>query len=370
MSPLLFSLFINSLGPELNASGLGIDLGSINISALLFADDLVLIAKSRQSLDTLMSISLRYFDKHHLKLSEKKSKVMTYNSETGNTSFNDAGPSPISLEQVLSFKYLGINLSITPYNLFKDYNLQVRQKSQNYLASVLSLVKTGPDRSELAYTLWTCVALPSILYGAEVIPLTQATITEVEKHQALIGKFILQIPRSSANVASNIDAGLKPIWACVAEKVLLYSNTVMGKAVTYWPKIAMGENLAKGSQNPYTRYLLKWKVATDTFNVSPRKIKDAVHQAAVVSVLNQQKTTYLTTFAMNCPETSTKERWFKPKTWVNDSGSSKILAQFRACNIGLGNRGPTSDGQQHKLCPLCAKHGNNSLNNEVRKFSS
>ena len=55
--PLLFSLFINDLGSELNLSGLGIDLQGINISAISFADDLVIIAKTRNALDSLMRIS-------------------------------------------------------------------------------------------------------------------------------------------------------------------------------------------------------------------------------------------------------------------------------------------------------------------------
>ena len=79
------------------------------------------------------------------------------------------------------------------------------------MSSVLSFVKTGPDRSELAYTLWTRCALPSILYGSEVIPLTVSTISEVERCQAAVGKFILQIPRRSSNVSIRIDAGLKPV---------------------------------------------------------------------------------------------------------------------------------------------------------------
>ena len=45
-------------------------------------------------------------------------------------------------------------------------------------------IKSGPDRSNLAYTLWNAVALPSILYGSEVIPLTQGTINEIEKCQS------------------------------------------------------------------------------------------------------------------------------------------------------------------------------------------
>ena len=275
---------------------------------------------------------------------------MTYDASTGNTVFTGPDSSSISLEQVLSFKYLGIYLNISPHNLFKDFNDNVKKKAQAYMSSVLSLTKTGPDRADLAYTLWSSVALPSILYGSEIIPLTKGTISEIEKCQSSVGKFILQIPRSSANVSCNIDAGLKPVWAVVAEKALLFAKAIMSRPVSYWPKLAMRENLALGRQNPYTKYLMRLKIDSNIVSLSTSKmIKKSVQKAAVDNVLQLQKETYLTTFAMNGPGASSNQKWFKPKTWVNDSGASKLLAQFRACNAGLGNRGPAADGQYYKL---------------------
>ena len=361
----MFSLFITSLGSTLNSSGLGIDLGPINVSCICFSDDIVLIGQSQESLDQLMTKTLGYFSQHRLNLSIKKSKVMLFNAATGTTTFTNSDLSSISLEQVLSFKYLGVHLNFSPYHLFKDFNEQAKKKTKAYLSSVLSMSKTGPDRASLAYTLWTCVALPSILYGSEIIPLTKGTVSEIEKAQSAVGKFILQIPSSSANVSSNIDGGLKPIWALVAEKVLLFAHSTMGKPDVHWPKLAMTENLSKGRQNVYTRYLLRMKSDCKIVSLTPKLIKNSVHRAAVASTLSQQQQTYQTTFAMNGAEATSGERWFRMKSWVNDSSSSKLIAQFRACNIGLGNRGPTVDGQFFKLCQLCRKTGVNALNNEV-----
>jgi hypothetical protein len=351
---------------ELNLSGLGLDLGSINISSIFFADDLVLLGKSRRALDTLMEITRKFFSNHRLELSETKSKIMSHDAATGETTFySSSNLDPILLEQVLSFKYLGIPVNCSPFSFFKNFNQQVKKKAQNYLSSVLSLVRSGPDRSELAFTLWTRCALPSILYGSEIIPLTQDTISEVERCNTIVGKFILQLPRSSANVSCYLDAGLKPIWAVISEKVLLYAQSTMSRPSSYWPKLAMDENISHGSQSPYTRYLLKWKNATNCFGLNPKQIKTSVKRSAVIDILNQQRTTCTSSFAMNGPLFSSNNVWFKPKTWVSDSCTSKIISQFRACNSGLGNRGPTKNGLFFKLCPLCAKTGVNSLNNEV-----
>ena len=364
LSPLLFSLFINNLGLELNSSGLGIDLCSQNVASIFFADDIVLIGSSRAALDQLMLKTRTFFHSHHLTLSVTKSKIMSYEAATGNTTFHGSSClSPLSLDQVLSFKYLGVPLSCSPYSLFKFYNEQVKKRAQDCLSRVLSLVKTGPKRSDLAYCLWNNIAIPSILYGSEVLPLLDGTIKEVERIQSVIGKFILQVPRSTANVSVHIDSGFKPIWAIVAEKFLLFAHNTMAKPSSLWPKLAMNENLLMGNKSFYTRNLIKWKRATESFNLSPHRIQASVQAAAVSDILSQQKISSTTTFAMNSP--GTDKAWFKPKPWVSDTGSSKIFAQFRSCNSGLGNRGPAKNGKFYKLCPLCEPIGHTALNNEV-----
>ena len=213
---------------ELNASGLGIDLGHTNISSIFFADDIILIGRSKDALDKLMGITQQFFSNHRLELSESKSKILTHNAETGKTTFHGtASVKPLTLDQVLSFKYLGVPLGSSTLGIFKNFNEHVKKKAQNYLTSVLSLVRSGPNRSDLAFTLWTRCA--RILYGSDVIPLLQGTIAEIERCQTLVGKFILQIPRNSSNISSNIDAGLKPVWAVVVEKFLLYAYSTVRK---------------------------------------------------------------------------------------------------------------------------------------------
>ena len=318
-----------------------------------------------------METTRRFFFKHKLQISETKSKILTYNAVTGKTSFEGDNLAPLQLEQVISFKYLGIPLNCSPYNLFKSFNEQVKQKAQNYLSSVLSLVKSGPNRSDLAYSLWTLCGLPSILYGTEIIPLTQSTISEVERCNSLVGKFILQIPRSSATVACYIDAGLRPISSIISEKVLLYSRSIMNKPASYWPKLAMNENIAAGTHSPYTCYLLKWKKSTNCFNLDSKQIKAAVRRTSIIDILDQQRATSTTSFAMLSPATGpyrSRNPWFKPKNWISDSGFSRIFSSFRVCNSGLGNRGPARDGKFYKLCPLCAESGLVALNNEVRQI--
>ena len=221
----------------LNRSGLGINIGDINIAAIFFADDLVLVGKSKKALKELMKIARKYFKTHQLIISEVKSKVISHDGTTGNEEFDNQDDIPlISLEKVCSFQYLGIPLNVAPYCLFRDYNERIKKKANNYLHAVLALARNGPDRSDMARTLWLNCAIPAILYGCEIIPISKQTIEEVEKCQARVGKFILQIPKNSANLSANIDAGLKPIKHIIDEKVLLYAHRVMHMGQELWPK--------------------------------------------------------------------------------------------------------------------------------------
>ena len=347
--------------------GLGINLDDANISAILFADDLVLVGKTRAALDTLLGRTRVFFNNHHLKISEVKSKVMSFDSFAGQTVFEGSEDlPPLTLESVVSFKYLGIYLSSSPFSLFKSYNENVKKKALAYLASVLSMAKTGPDRAEMAYMTWTRIALPAILYGAEVIPLTQDTINTVEKCQSQVAKFILQIPQSSASVSSYIDAGFQPVWSFIAQKALIYAHGLMRKPNSNWAKKALNEQVSQGSGSPYSRYLMKWKAITNCYNVPLKYIKSSVKSAAIKYVHDSQRSVLTTSFAMSKP--SQAKDWFKLKDWVNDTSTSKVIAQFRSCNTRLGNRGPARNGEVYKLCPLCSRSGVDVLNNEVRSI--
>ena len=220
-------------------------IGVLIISAIFFADDLLLIAPSKRKLRKLISIMRRYFFSHKMELSTTKSKVITHDATEGEMIIEgDDVVDDISLDQVIHFKYLGVPINSAPYSFFKNFNEQVRLRAQSYAYRVISLTRTGPNRAELAYTLWNQVALPSILYGTEVIPVTKETIKEIEKCQSIVGKFILQIPRSSTQASSNIDAGLRPIWSLIAERVLVYARSTMEKSKTYWSKIVLDSSIA------------------------------------------------------------------------------------------------------------------------------
>ena len=67
---------MNDLVSMLSEQNLGVYLASDIINYLLFADDIVLMGKSEQELQTLLNITARFESKWNLKVNFKKSKIM------------------------------------------------------------------------------------------------------------------------------------------------------------------------------------------------------------------------------------------------------------------------------------------------------
>ena len=127
----------------------------------------------------------------------------------------------------------------------------------------------------------------------------------------------------------------------------------------------MQEHIAEGESSPYTKHLLQCKERANAYGLTKDKIQKNVRKAAIGTVLTMIPRCQDTTFAMSIPGSGPRTPWFRPKPWVSDSGISKVFAEFRCMNAGLGNRYPALDGKRHKLCPLCKEQGIKALNNEV-----
>ncbi len=56
LSPTLFSVFANDLVQEINDLDLGIPMGDLNVSILLYADDIVLMANTEEKLQSMLNV--------------------------------------------------------------------------------------------------------------------------------------------------------------------------------------------------------------------------------------------------------------------------------------------------------------------------
>jgi hypothetical protein len=110
LSPLLFGLFIDGLEKHLNAleGDTPPMLGQLAVRLLLYADDLALMSHTPAGLQKQLDVLQAFCYEHQLTVNVKKTKVVVF--EARKSVCQDFQYEGEALEQLNSFKYLGIEL--------------------------------------------------------------------------------------------------------------------------------------------------------------------------------------------------------------------------------------------------------------------
>ena len=171
LSPDFFSIYINDLIKILKRMGIGCHLINYFIACLLFADDMSLIAPTREALQRLLDVCASYCFQFCLKFNIGKTKIMVF----GRLSRSVSSLERISIngeliEYVEKCKYLGNYL--VSHDHFK---ISVQEDLRGFFASVNSILTSvqKPKENILMQLLYSnCV--PKLTYGAAIKDLTAA----------------------------------------------------------------------------------------------------------------------------------------------------------------------------------------------------
>ena len=108
ISPILFSMYLNDLATGIKNLNCGIDISGFNCSILLYADDIVLVAPSEESLQKMLDFIEKWCKKWRMAINKDKTQIVHFrraNIPRTNTSFHFGD---YSLDVVSFYKYLGV----------------------------------------------------------------------------------------------------------------------------------------------------------------------------------------------------------------------------------------------------------------------
>ena len=108
LSPILFSIYINTLAKEIAESGIGIKIIEDKIAILLYADDIVIITSTAEDLKVGMKIATKWGRKWKCSFNQGKSKVIVFGQRKKRAEEWVLGGDKI--EQVKTYKYLGLDV--------------------------------------------------------------------------------------------------------------------------------------------------------------------------------------------------------------------------------------------------------------------
>ena len=141
LSPLLFSLCINNLVQCLeNEDAEGVELWDIRLCAMLYADDLVLLAETEQDLNLQMQILGNYTVRWNMEINSSETKVMIFNDPRRRKEGDIFGRINEHKRHISkSYKYLGVILNNK--HSFKDHVDMIVDKANKCLFSLIKKSK-------------------------------------------------------------------------------------------------------------------------------------------------------------------------------------------------------------------------------------
>ena len=164
LSARLFILYLDSCLQRMKAANVGLRMGDLVVSCLLYADDAVLLAESPSQLQTLVTMMKDDCKLRGLQLNAKKTKVMVFEREETRASVRIT-VDDVVLEQVDEIVYLGCAFSRDGrYTADIERRATFGNSVNGALGKFLSS-KTVSKRAQLA--IHNAVLVPTLTYGSE-----------------------------------------------------------------------------------------------------------------------------------------------------------------------------------------------------------
>lgn len=178
LSPLLFNIYINDIPKLFDCSCAPVKWGDMDISCLMYADDIVILSESSQGLQNALNKLSLYCKTWKLDINTNKTKVMcTRNSEQCNFNLNDR-----KLEEVSEFRYLGILLDKKGSDTTSQSDLYKRSLKAYF--KIFRNLNPLPGIKTLLH-LFDHLIKPILLYGCEIWTPINLAIKETKSQNVL-----------------------------------------------------------------------------------------------------------------------------------------------------------------------------------------
>ena len=350
LSPLLFSLFINELLVDLRKAGLGVEIRqrANKVPALLFADDIVLIAESEQQLEKALEVLNGFCAKWRCVVNPRKSKYMSNKGKKKGEERSPLSCGEKEIEESDKYKYLGVWFK----GCFRSWDFHVekaigraREKMGALEAAGLS-VETASV--QVVKRLYETLVRPLLEYGLAGLAMSDTALGKLEKFQAVAARTFLGVGRFHPTVAAQGDLGWPSFKARVVRNQLIFFNKVRNRADGDLCKDVLQEamdltGVKPGAVGPPDSVLegLKWCGLQAHWNMIPDKADDwKVLVEAAISRKDKElwrkectsKTGENNDYVLSRPDHTQEEPFLE--VWFNGWAARKAFIQFRAGECG------------------------------------
>ena len=366
MSPKLFAIFINDLAEDITATNVGLDLDSeAFINILLYADDIVLLAKSEHDLQYLLFLVENWCRNWRLEVNLTKTNIMHVRcnrKQQSNFMFLfDRRPVPYCK----AYKYLGCSID---EHLDFEHTVDILADSAGRaLSSIITkMIKNGGFPYNVFCTLYQACVCSIADYGGEVFGFGE--YSSAQKIHLRAARSFLGVNKTTpiVGIISEINL-LLPQYRTQLKMVRQYhrvlkcSENIVSKKVFFWDKKLNGENRIK-SWYSEVRTIFSENEMQDIFESGNLfSLKDVITKLHSSMLKRQQ--TQIKTQCLNAPKLrtfikfkdffSTPKFLTKPLSFVQRKFLAKIRLGCLELRIETGRYARPRLPPESRLCQVC-----------------
>jgi Reverse transcriptase (RNA-dependent DNA polymerase)/Endonuclease-reverse transcriptase len=205
LSPTLFSLFINDLPTEIATGGFECFNSVINV--LLFADDLALMAESRDDLQLMINELTNYVSSWGISINLNKSKIVIFRKGGQPSKLDKFSLQGKEIEIVKEYKYLGVLFNWN--GKFSNYFKERAISSRIGIFSIWKLISS--DSSVVSkFKVFDAIFRAILLYGAQTWGHIRSD--EIEGVQRFFIRKLFSLPFNTPNYMLLLECGRHSIF--------------------------------------------------------------------------------------------------------------------------------------------------------------
>ena len=243
---ILFALFINDLAKDLNEKGKGIQIGELNLSILMYADDVVLLSDNHSNAQLQLDIMTKWCSTWGMFPNIKKSQVVHHRNPQKPRCRKVLKLSGENMEFVSDYKYLGC--WINEFGNDKKTVEALTAAAGRSFGRIIGLFKQLGNMGYRSYcTLYDTYVIPVANYAAGVWGFKSHSAPQVLQHR--VNRFYLGVHRYTANAATSIEMDIIDIRFARWLEVLRYYNRICELEEDRLPRLILEwdiENKGKG----------------------------------------------------------------------------------------------------------------------------
>lgn len=207
LSPILFNLYINDLVSMINTECKGVDIAGENVCMLMYADDLVLLAKTENDLQDMLSKLSEWCNNWSIEINTSKSQIVHFRRSNKSQTARIFTIGDKIIDKVKEYRYLGLVL-----NEHLDWNLTAKHVAKSAHRALGALIAKSKAYGGLPFRvfkkLYESLVLPVIHYCSSLWGVKEYSCINAVHNKAC--RYFLGVRKYTANAAVQGDTGLHP----------------------------------------------------------------------------------------------------------------------------------------------------------------